>query len=54
MTNDERLERLIRLDDALELFQSRYLPHREEQRERFDQHDWRQQDRKQRQRVERR
>lgn len=56
MANDERLERIIRIDEAVALFEQRFLPQQtfREFQERFDQHDRRQQDRKQRQRVERR
>jgi hypothetical protein len=56
MANDERLERIIRIDEAVQIFQSRYLPHDQKDwvRERFDRYDRRQQDRSQRRRIERR
>lgn len=56
MSNDERLERIIRIDEAVSLFQQRFLPETEKDwvRERFDQHDRHQHERKQRRRTERR
>jgi hypothetical protein len=56
MANDERLERIIRIDEAVALFEQRFLPQQtfREFQERFDQHDRRRQDRTQRQRIERR